>query len=245
MLAIELLRSALVAQARVHLQQARVRAQALRQPMTWLVAAWQEVLIEVRMGNHVRVAALADDMQALVDEHSLALGRTACRWWHGWADARSGSPSDGYRRIREAYEEHTGLGMRSGASEVLGYAAEALLLAGDCDAAQVELREALRVGEELGERVYLPQLLLLEAAIARAQGQPDAGNVAVRRAVEEARAQEAPWLELLARVELCEHHEATAEDRQALSTLIDRLPETAGTELAKRAHSLLQTAKSP
>jgi tetratricopeptide (TPR) repeat protein len=244
MLAIELLRSGLVAQARVHLQQARVRAQALRQPMTWLVAAWQEVLIEVRMGNHVRVAALADDMQALVDEHSLALGRTACRWWHGWADARSGSPSDGYRRIREAYEEHTGLGMRSGASEVLGYAAEALLLAGDYDTAQVELREALRVGEELGERVYLPQLLLLEAAIARAQGQPDAGNVAVRRAVEEARAQEAPWLELLARVELCEHHEATAEDRQALSTLIDRLPETAGTELAKRARSLLQAAQS-
>jgi len=244
MLAIELLRSGLVAQARVHLQQARVRAQALRQPMTWLVAAWQEVLIEVRMGNHVRVAALADDMQALVDEHSLALGRTACRWWHGWADARSGSPSDGYRRIREAYEEHTGLGMRSGASEVLGYAAEALLLAGDYDTAQVELREALRVGEELGERVYLPQLLLLEAAIARAQGQPDAGSVAVRRAVEEARAQEAPWLELLARVELCEHHEATAEDRQALSTLIDRLPETAGTELAKRARSLLQAAQS-
>jgi DNA-binding winged helix-turn-helix (wHTH) protein/tetratricopeptide (TPR) repeat protein len=244
MLAIELLRSGLVEQARVHMQQARVRAQALRQPMTWLVAAWQEVLIEVRMGNHVRVAALADDMQALVDEYSLALGRTACRWWHGWADARSGSPSDGYRRIREAYEEHTGLGMRSGASEVLGYAAEALLLAGDCNAAQVELREALRVGEELGERVYLPQLLLLEAAIALAQGQPDAGIAAVRRAVDEARAQEAPWLELLALVELCEHHDATAEDQQALATLVDQLPETHGTELVKRARSLLQAAKS-
>ncbi|WP_347907197.1 AAA family ATPase [Pseudomonas grandcourensis] len=244
MLAIELLRSGLVEQARVHLQQARVRAQALRQPMTWLVAAWQEVLIEVRMGNHVRVAALADDMQTLVDEHSLALGRTACRWWRGWADARSGSPSDGYRRIREAYEEHTGLGMRSGASEVLGYAAEALLLAGDCNCAQVELQEALRVGEELGERVYLPQLLLLEAAIARAQGRPDAGSVAVRRAVEEARAQEAPWLELLALVELCEHHDAMAEDHQALATLVDQLPETDGTELVKRARSLIQAAKS-
>lgn len=244
MLAIELLRSGLVEQARVHLQQARVRAQALRQPMTWLVAAWQEVLIEVRMGNHVRVAALADNMQTLVDEHSLALGRTACRWWRGWADARSGSPSDGYRRIREAYEEHTGLGMRSGASEVLGYAAEALLLAGDCNCAQVELQEALRVGEELGERVYLPQLLLLEAAIARAQGRPDASSVAVRRAVEEARAQEAPWLELLALVELCEHHDAVAEDHQALATLVDQLPETDGTELVKRARSLIQAAKS-
>lgn len=243
MLAIELVRSGLVEQARIHMQQARARAQALRQPMTWLVAAWQEVLIEVRMGNHVRVAALADDMQALVDEFSLALGRTACRWWRGWADARNGAPRDGYRRIREAYEEHTGLGMRSGASEVLGYATEALLLAGDCNAAQVELQEAFRVGEELGERVYLPQLFLLEAAISRAQGQPDAGIAAVRRAVEEARAQEAPWLELQALVELCEHPDATAEDHLALATLVDQSPETDGTDLAKRARSLIHAAR--
>lgn len=243
MLAIELVRSGLVLQGRAHMQRARTRAQMLRQPMTWLVATWQEVLIEVRMGNSVRVAALADDLQKLVDEYSLALGRTACRWWRGWADARNGAPRDGYRRIREAYEEHTGLGMRSGASEVLGYAAEALLLAGDYDAARVELEQALRVGEELGERVYLPQLLLLEAAIARMQGQLDAGNTAVRHAIEEARAQEAPWLELLALVELCEHHDATAEDHQALATLIEQLPETDGTELVKRARSLLQAAK--
>jgi tetratricopeptide (TPR) repeat protein len=244
MLAIELVRSGLIEQGRTHLQQARTRAQTLRQPMTWLVATWQEVLIEVRLGNSVRVAALADDMQKLVDEYSLALGRTACRWWRGWADARNGAPHEGYRHIREAYEEHTGLGMRSGASEVLGYAAEALLLAGDYDAAHVELQEALRVGEELGERVYLPQLLLLEAAIARAQDRSDASNAAVRAAIEEARAQEASWLELLALVELCEHHEATAQDHQALSTLTDQLLEISGTELAKRAHSLLLAAKS-
>ena len=100
------------------------------------------------------------------------------------------------------------------------------------------------MGEELGERVYLPQLLLLEAAIARGQGRLDAGNTAVRRAVEEARAQEAPWLELQALVELCGHHDATAEDRQALAVLLDQLPETDGTELMKRARSLLQAAKS-
>nr|WP_218584789.1 AAA family ATPase [Pseudomonas sp. KD5] len=243
MLAIELVRSGLVVQGRDHMQRARTRAQALRQPMTWLVATWQEVLIEVRMGNPVRVAALADDMQTLVDEYSLALGRTACRWWRGWAEARNGAPRDGYRSIREAYDEHTGLGMRSGASEVLGYAAEALLLAGDLNAAQVELQEALRVGEELGERVYLPQLLLLEAAIARMQDRLDAGNIAARRAIEEARTQAAPWLELLALVELCEHHDAATEDRRTLAALVEQLPETDGTELVKRARSLLQATK--
>ena len=212
--------------------------------MTLLVATWQEVLIEVRLGNPVRVAALADDMQKLVDKYSLALGRTACRWWRGWADSHNGAPHDGYRHIREAYEEHTGLGMRSGASEVLGYAAEALLLAGDYDAAHIELQEAFRVGEELGERVYLAQLLLLEAAIARAQGRLQAGSASVRRAIEEARTQEATWLELLALVELCEQHDATIEDYRALRGLIDQLPETHGTELVKRAHALIKVAKS-
>ncbi|BCX69376.1 ATP-binding protein [Pseudomonas izuensis] len=243
MLAIELVRSGLIEQGRIHMQRAQTRAHTLRQPMTGLVATWQEVLIEVRLGNPVRVAALADNMQKLVDEYSLALGRTACRWWRGWADARNGAPREGYRHIREAYEEHTGLGMRSGASEVLGYAAEALLLAGDYDAAQVQLQEAFRIGEELGERVYLPQLLLLEAALARAQGWSDASNSAVRRAIEEARAQEASWLELLALVELCECHDATPEDHQALVMLIDQLPETHGTEQVKRARSLLEAVK--
>jgi tetratricopeptide (TPR) repeat protein len=133
--------------------------------------------------------------------------------------------------------------MRSGASEVLGYAAEALLLAGDYDAAQVELQEAFRIGEELGERVYLPQLLLLKAALARAQGRSDASNAAVRSAIEEARAQEASWLELLALVELCEYHNAAPEDHQALAMLIDQLPESHGTEQVKRARSLLEAAK--
>ena len=42
-------------------------------------------------------------------------------------------PRDGYRRIREAYEDNTRLGMLAGGSEILGYATEALLLAGDWD----------------------------------------------------------------------------------------------------------------
>ena len=52
----------------------------------------------------------------------------------------------------------------------MGYAVEALVLAGDWDAAQHELDEVFRFADEHGERVYLPQLFLLEAAIARARG---------------------------------------------------------------------------
>jgi ATP/maltotriose-dependent transcriptional regulator MalT len=176
-------------------------------------------------------------MQELVDEFALEQGRTACQWFCGWAEARNGRPREGYHLIREAYEQNTRLGMRAGASEVLGYAAEALLLAGDADAAQAQLQEALQIADELGEKVYLPQLRLLEAAIARAQGRADAGAASARRAIDEARSQEAPWFELQALVHVCEHGEATAEDRRALSSLADRLPEAADTDLVRRAHS--------
>ena len=154
-----------------------------------------------------------------------------------------GEPREGYRRIREAYEENTQLGMLAGASETLGYAAEALALAGDWDAAQHQLEEALQIASAHGECVYLPQLFLIEAAIARGRGQSAVVDAAVRRAVAEARAQEAPWLELLARVELCERDGAAAEDRRALAALVDELPEAIDTTAFTRARALLDKAK--
>jgi tetratricopeptide (TPR) repeat protein len=239
LLGIQLLHLGLVEQARARLQQAHGRSLSLGQPMARLVAIWCDALFEVRLGNTQRVAALADEMHALVEEFALVHGRAACRWFRGWADARLGKPLEGYRRIREAYEENTQLGMLAGGSENLGYAAEALLLAADWDAAEQQLQEALQHADKHGERVYLPQLWLLEAAIARARGKAALAEAAVRRSIAEAKAQEAPWLELVALVELCEGGAATAADRRALRALVDALPEAAGTTALKRARAVL------
>ena len=207
--------------------------------MARLVAIWYSSLVEVRLGDAERVAAIADEMRTLVDEFALAHGRTACRWFRGWADARTGNPRDGYRRIREAYEDNVRLGMVVGASETLGYAAEALLLAGDFDEAAVQLQEALRIADDVSERVYLPQLLLVDAGIARARGDRTASDTAIRRALAEAKAQQAPWLILIALTELCEHRGANAQDRKALARLVDQMPEAADTNAVARARTLL------
>jgi hypothetical protein len=122
---------------------------------------------------------------------------------------------------------------------VLGYAAEALLLARDLEGARAQLKEALQIAAEQGEGVYLPQLLLLQAAIARAEGRPDAAASSVRLALEEAREQQAPWLELLALSELRAHHDASTAERQALAELVERLPEAADSEPVVRARTLL------
>ena len=118
-----------------------------------------------------------------------------------------------------------------------------MLLAGQHEAAQAQLDEALQIAHELDERVVLPQLWLLGAAIARAQGRAGAGAASVRRAIDEARTQQAPWLELLALVDLCEHHDAAAAQRSALADLVDRLPEAGDTLPVRRAQAILRAVK--
>ncbi len=243
LLAVPLLHLGSVEQARASLQRAYDRARDREWPMARLAALWYSALFEVRLGNVERVAALADEMHALVDEFALAHGRTASRWFRGWADARMGEPRDGHRRIRDAYEENARLGMLAGASEVLGYATEALLLAGDVEGAQKELEQALHVADKLGERVYLPQLHLMDAAIARARGERKLAAASVRRAIAEARTQDAPWLELMALTEFCENDRATPEDRSALAALVDRLPEASETTVLAKARALIHTTK--
>ena len=235
---VPLLHLGFVEQAHARLQQAHARADALKQPMARMVATWYDALVEVRLGNAERVASLADDMRRLVEEFSLGQGRTASRWFRGWADARMGKPLEGYRLIREAYEESTRVGMLAGGSEVRGYAVEALLLAGDRASAERELKEALQFANDHAERVYLPQLLLMQAAIARSGGDAASARASVRRAVADARTQEAPWLELMALVELCEHDPA-ARDRQAMAAVVGKLPEAGATALVARARALL------
>jgi len=243
MLGVPLLHLGLVKQARARLQQAHAQADALRQPMSCLVAIWYDALCEVRLGNAERVAALADRMCALVDEFALAQGRIACQWFRGWADARMGKPREAYRQIRDAYEENTRLGMLAGGSEVRGYAAEALVLAGELDAAQHELEKGLEFANRHAERVYLPQLFLIEAAIARARGQSAAAHASVLRAIAEAREQEAPWLELITLLELCKTDGATSDDRRALASLLERLPEAADTTTVAAARALLDNTR--
>ena len=239
LLSLQLLHLGLIQQARARMRQAYERADQLRQPVAGMLAIWIDALLEVRLGNAERVAALADEMRALVDRFALAQGRTAWQWFRGWADARMGQPLAGHRQIREAHYRNVDLGMLAGGSENLGYAAEALVLAGDWNAAEEQLREALQFVAEHDERVYLPQLLLIEAAIARGRGEEQASRTLVLRAIDEARRQEAPWLELLARLDLCQSTGATAEDRDAMRELFERMNEARDTQLVKRARALL------
>ncbi len=78
-----------------------------------------------------KVAAFAERLAQVVEAGMITQGEGPMRWLKGWAMARLSSPLEGFRLIREGYEVHARLGMYTGNTETLGYAAEALLMAGD------------------------------------------------------------------------------------------------------------------
>jgi hypothetical protein len=240
LLGLALVHLGLVRQGREQLAMAYRRAQVLKQPMAKLVALWFHALFEIRLDDAERVAELAAEMQVLVNEYALAQGRTACQWFQGWAEARRGEPTEGFIRIRAACDQNIALGMVSGATENLSYAAEALLEAGDFDGAQRQLDEALALVERNDERIVLPQLRLIEAAVARSRGDAARSREAIGEAIRESRAQAAPWLELLALTDLAEHGGAKPKEMAALAALVARLDEAGETRAVARARALLK-----
>jgi hypothetical protein len=101
----------------------------------------------------------------------------------------------------------------------------------------------MQCAEAVHERLYLPQLLLLDSRIADALHDPNRARDSIRQALAEARTQEAPWLELLTLSELCGRDDATAEDRRALAALVDQLPEASDTKAVKNARALVSKKK--
>jgi tetratricopeptide (TPR) repeat protein len=136
MLALELQQMGLVDQAQEHIQAACDRALALAEPAPRQAAFWLEAMFQIRMDRPERVADAAERLARIEEEYDAPEGKAAALWFRGWAQARLGDPRGGHRLIREGYDQVARIGMRAFAGETLGYAAEALLLAGDAASAR-------------------------------------------------------------------------------------------------------------
>jgi len=241
-LAIQLLILGCVDQGRGRLRAAQERALFLDSPLPKMAALWFEALFEVRMDNPERVAEAAERMRAHCEEYGLREGMAAQLYFRGWAQAHLGDARAAYRLICEGYEESISLGIRADAAETLGYAAEALMLAGDWTAARQKTEEAMRCAEANRERKYLPRLLLLDGRISQLCGERERSRASMRRAVAEARAQEAVWFQLTALSALCEEENAP-EHVESLRLVVDQLKEGLDSPQVARAQALIENAR--
>lgn len=238
-LAIPLLMDGRDGHARTQSELALARAGTLNQPMARMIATWLAILCELRRGALDRVAALTAQLRDITDQGSLASGEAPSQWFLGLLQARSGRPEEGHALIEAAYRRTERVGMWYRASEVLGYAVEALVLAGDWARASEQLDEALQLAVRLGDHSYLPQLLLLKRRIATAAGAAQDAADAGRQALLEARRQQSPWLEVTVLVDVCDVARPDPEDIDALRRVVADMPERSDAPLMERARSLL------
>jgi hypothetical protein len=206
-----------------------------------MLSLWAGAMVEVRLGETRNVADMARALAKLVDESMLTQGAGPALWLRGWAEARLGSAREGFRLIREGYERHARLGMYAGNTETLGYAAEALLLAGDIGGAEWQLDEAMELVQRFKERMELPNLLLLYARVALARADEAAAQSFMRDALAEARSAGSPYFELKCLAALCEQPGADAADVEAMKRAHAALPHTHDTPFGQHAQRLIRT----
>jgi tetratricopeptide (TPR) repeat protein len=123
--------------------------------------AWAATVAE----EVTRVLDSATEQAALIGKHGFRQWGIAPRFFRGWAEARSGDPRRGERRIRAALAEMDATGTSEFRPFALGLLAEAQLLADRPAEAGDTLRLATQEADRLGEHAYDPQLRALQARL--------------------------------------------------------------------------------
>lgn len=237
-LSMPLMSRGLVDEAREHAAQALERADRIGQPIARALARRSAAQLEVRMMNAPRVALLAAELGKIVTQFGVAQPAGPALWLRGWAEAQLGDAPAGHAHIMEGYGIFTSVGMFATCTEVLGHAAEAQILMNDWDAAQEHLDQGLQLVERIGERMILPELLLLQSRIALGRGDTVMARKAIEQSLAEAQRQQALEYELKARLALAN---LSKEPRHlgALAEVYGRMPGSRDTKLRVQVGELL------
>ena len=189
--------------AHVNMQQAVCFARELKNPASygWILTMQQTV--RYGHGDAEGLLLNAGEFRAFHREHSQTQWMAIAQVLQGWALVRLGDEVEGLAMLRAALAVIRASGQQLAGSHYFGLHAEACLTVGQLDAAHEALTEA-RAVIELGERVFEPEILRLEARLHRQRGDCTRAAMLLRRAVAAARSGEQRWWELRAARDLAE-----------------------------------------
>jgi hypothetical protein len=238
--AFPLVNRGLADRARKHMALGAERAHRIGEPMSVMLSYWCGGMVAARLQEYEDLARNAASMAKVVESTMLPQAMGPSLWLQGLADAHLGrDPRAAHRMILEGYECHARLGMYGGCTEVLGYATQASILAGDCVGARRQVTEALGLAERIGERVALPELHLLKARIELQSGELDAGRASMEASLRESQMQGALGYELQVLTALVEAPNSRPEDLAALLAAHSKMVEGRDTKAYRRASAVL------
>jgi hypothetical protein len=208
--------------------------------MSVMLSYWCGGMVAARLQQYEEVARNAAGMAKVVETTMLPQAMGPSLWLRGLAEAHLGSDARAaHRTILEGYECHARLGMYGGCTEVLGYATQALILAGDWAGARSQVADAFGLAERIGERIALPELHLLKARIELQCDELDAARASMEASLRESRMQGALGYELQVLTALAEAPYSRAEDVAALAAAHSKMIEGRDTKAYRRAADVL------
>lgn len=191
--------------ARREALRAIARAERVRNPLSLGQAHGRAGMLEVRFENPERVMMHANAVGEIAESASLSQLAGIALYLRGWACSRLGDPKGGLKLINQGLQQQLRVGAVTSCTEIMGYAAEALVLAKDWAGAEAQLAQAFARARELGEWFYAPMLTLTQAQAAAGRGDASLALATLREALKIARRQEARGFELKIGHRLVEH----------------------------------------
>jgi len=228
-----------VDQAREEIRQAMARAKALENPFSIMIADFYAGVVEMVLECPDRALSFGEAMALSVHRYHFTQGEGLWRLIKGWSVAGLGDTGAGLTLLEESYRFHEEQNLYSGIASVLAQAAASAITAGAFDKASEWLEKAFQIVAQTGERLFLPDLLAAQARLQFHHGDSATAGQLLRKAGDEARSQDAAWLELKIGVSLCSLDCATENDWAQLARVRQRLTEGANTGLVARADSLI------
>ncbi len=226
-------------QARANSRRAIELGESIGQPLAQVLARWRAAMLEVRLGNPDKVIEHAEAIANVVGKTCVAQGDGPSRYLRGWVLGQRGQKREALDLIHDGLERHLRIGMIASCTEVMSYGVDALIVAGDWEAANKELALAFGRAREMDEHYYLPVLLIQQSRVAQGLGDETRALHWLREAVRMAREQEAPGFELKAANALVAHSASTPDDRAALKSLLEGLTEGRDTADHQRGMALI------
>jgi class 3 adenylate cyclase len=156
------------------------------------------VLPETVFGDFQASENHAAELIAFCTEKKLEQFSRLCRVFYAFARAAREVSKENVAELRAAIEAQHRSGGLVMNSAIMSFLVEALLAAGDVTGAEAALQEGFDFVEQSGERTWLAELHRLDGQVALKRPEPDStrAEACFLRAIEIARRQEAPLLEL-------------------------------------------------
>jgi DNA-binding SARP family transcriptional activator len=218
-------------------------ARQLGQPFSQAIAATYLALLQQLRADPATFRQQAKEALELATEFKAIYYRAWAAILVAYAETLDSPEATALARLRSSIEGFNAVGVRLRMPYYLALLADAQLRAGEADAGLTVVEEALSIGRETNERWWDAELHRLRAGLLLAGGAEAAeAEVALRRALEIARGQQAKSLELRAARALaavCAGSGRTREARDLLSPVYSSFTEGLETPDLEAARALL------